>query len=229
MSEVRVQGPISQDCDLELLVARMLRHVEATDRRYRHLYVDGLHPVPIPFFGNPTSATVVTVGVNPSDGEFAAGRWSNTMAVGDLVARLKTYFEAPQTAPHGWFSKWNRALDHAGVRYEDGTAAHLDLSPRATRPWSQLEDKESFVSMLGEDVSFFFEILRHCRKAKLLMLAGYAHSNRPMNALVHEVGPTYGFELTPGAVAADPGDGDYPRTAFVWLASSGVVVQRRAE
>jgi hypothetical protein len=87
---------------------------------------------PIPFFGRLDTAIVLTVGVNPSADEFRADRatiWRGVTSSADLLNRLTSYFES---APHPWFGPWRSALNLLGVAYENGTAAHLDLSARAT-------------------------------------------------------------------------------------------------
>jgi hypothetical protein len=69
----------------------------------------GLH-WPVPFFGNPATAIVATVGVNPSSGEFRANRnWNTVQKTVYWKRRLKNYFNLP-TPPHEWFGPWRFGL-----------------------------------------------------------------------------------------------------------------------
>jgi hypothetical protein len=48
---------------------------------------------PIPFFGNPETAIVATIGVNPSSGEFGPDRdWASVTTTGHWKERLLHYF-----------------------------------------------------------------------------------------------------------------------------------------
>ena len=51
---------------------------------------------PVPFFGKIDSARVLTVGVNPSDGEFKNRNWPESLDPEDLKERIYAYFNNPQ-------------------------------------------------------------------------------------------------------------------------------------
>jgi hypothetical protein len=95
----------------------------------------GINPVPIPFFGNVDHARIVTVGLNPSSGEFAAWRkWKAAYTADDLTHRLVNYFRlANVTLPpaHVWFGEILEASHNLGCPH-GLAAAHVDLCPWAT-------------------------------------------------------------------------------------------------
>lgn len=153
---------------------------------------------PIPFFGNPASAVVATVGVNPSSTEFRPGRnWSATK---DRIAwkeRLKNYFNAstPVTPitlasvrppPHEWFEPWSLGLALLGLSYGAGTAAHFDVSYRPTTAMlkNPATDREEFRRMVEQDVKWFFQLLPLCPKLRLLLISGpIVRNNRSTESL----------------------------------------------
>ena len=54
---------------------KLVGYVKRTDSQYEQLYEPNLSVHPIPFFGNIKSARILTVGVNPSNGEFKNRGW----------------------------------------------------------------------------------------------------------------------------------------------------------
>jgi hypothetical protein len=82
------------------------------------------------------SAVVLTVGLNPSPGEFRHGRWPRLPLGAELLAcRLHDYFQSNDFPSHPWFEKWAAAISKldGDWQYQTGQIAHIDLSPRATR------------------------------------------------------------------------------------------------
>jgi len=154
----------------------LLAYILKTDPEYEDLYQNDLQVYPIPFFGNIQTAKILTVGVNPSNGEFAKHRkWPDSLTRDDLAQRLLEYFSLPHYPPHPWFAKWESALNLIGISYKDGTAAHLDLSPRATKTMSNLKEpsmQARFLKMAEDDIEWFFKVLPLCQNAQLLMVAG---------------------------------------------------------
>lgn len=133
-----------------------------------------LHPVgwPIPFFGDIRTARVLTIGVNPADSEFTPGtRWGEITDERKWVHRLLNYFHMPDVPWHPWFLPWETALRLIGCSYEDHTAAHLDLSPRATTPMTKAP-RQQFHQMVVSDVRWLFEALTFAPRAKLVLVAG---------------------------------------------------------
>lgn len=92
----------------------------------------------IPFFGPIEGATVLTVGVNPSWMEFRNRNWPENLSAPELAERLRNYSSSDKALPHPWFSRWGEGLNLLGVKY-GVSAAHLDLSPRATRAMASCE------------------------------------------------------------------------------------------
>jgi hypothetical protein len=156
------------------LLKQVLEHVSETphlleiNQSRRNVVV-----CPIPFFGNLESATILTIGVNPSDGEFARTRWPDKISPQALHDRLKNYFNNPCKA-HPWFSAWNQAFQELGesLAYEKETAAHTDISPRATIPMNRVKDKLLFKQMLETDIEFLFKAIECGKKVKLIMTGG---------------------------------------------------------
>jgi hypothetical protein len=129
---------------------------------------------PIPFFGNPATAMVATVGVNPSSGEFALKRrWASVKTPKQWKVRLRDYFRH-KVPPHAWFDPWRTGLAVLGLGYEDGSAVHIDLSFRATTAMlkNSNTDRDEFRRMLEYDSRHFFRLLVHCPNLRLLLTFG---------------------------------------------------------
>ena len=115
---------------------------------------------PVVAFGNARTATVATLGLNPSRAEFLDrdGRelvgdvrrlathrslglpdLSNApqSAIVQVIQDCDTYFQRRPYRP--WFTPLEKLLQHCNASYYDGTACHLDLIQWATDPtWSIL-------------------------------------------------------------------------------------------
>ena len=126
---------------------------------------------PIPFFGDIRTARVLTVGVNPSTTEFNPTRWGQITNDAQWTERLLNYFHVPGIPWHKWFLPWEASLRLLGCSYEDGSAAHLDLSPRSTTVMSQAH-RNKFCEMVAGDVHWLFESLKFAPKARLILAAG---------------------------------------------------------
>lgn len=180
---------------------RVLEYVRRTDQNYRALY-SGNHTHPIPFFGNPESALVLTVGLNPSRDEFIESRgWPESIADSVLETRLLKYF-SPDSQPqsHPFFNPWKMALAllMPDISYSSGTVAHLDLSPRATAfprchrgetPEARLW-QDQFLKMLANDAHWFFEALKKCKKARLVLMAGTATDRFYLDQFISKYTPS---------------------------------------
>jgi GNAT superfamily N-acetyltransferase len=124
---------------------------------------------PIPYFGDPGTAVIGTIGVNPSDGEFRGRGWPGTLDSAALEDRLTSYFKA-ETPQHPWFRGWERVLNLLGHSYIRD-AVHLDLSPRATVRMSEA-DPALFRQMVAHDMNWFLSCLEVSPHLKCLMMAG---------------------------------------------------------
>lgn len=138
------------DSDMDGLVERAFSVRATALRNVSEVVVDPA--VPILYFGDlagyrRSPIRVVTVGLNPSRGEFPAEdpwvRFPGAVLGGARYrAALDRYF---QTAPYGsWFGTFEPILEGLGVSFypgADGVALHTDLcSPVATDPtWSGLD------------------------------------------------------------------------------------------
>jgi|ERR1041385_2493736 hypothetical protein len=129
---------------------------------------------PIPFFGNVLKARVLTVGVNPSSGEFRRGRqWKRPLKLPGWQERLLSYFNWPEVPAHEWFETWSICLELLSLSYAGGEAAHVDVSPRPTIPMlDEQTDKGEFRAMVEHDVRWFFQLLGKLQQVQLLLVAG---------------------------------------------------------
>src|SRR5438034_1107110 len=137
----------------QAFLAQLLAAAPHVRKRYDELFDSNVQTIPIPFFGNVANATVVTVGLNPSDGELRS--WPKSVDVGTLQSRLVDYFSSPQFPPHPWFERWSEALAELGVSYSSGIAAHVDFCPWATRRASSLANQDLFARLVSESLRTF--------------------------------------------------------------------------
>jgi hypothetical protein len=156
---------------------------------------------PIPFFGNPATAVVATVGVNPSSDEFSPDRnWAEVKSNTDWKLRLKNYF-VQKTPPHRWFKPWAAGLELLGLNYKDGTVAHFDVSYRSTKAMlkNTSTNSEEFRRMIERDVVWFFRLLLLCPKLRLLLIFGPIiradGSKESLAQFVRNNAPQNGFKL----------------------------------
>lgn len=158
------------------------------------------HYWPIPFFGNPRTAIVATVGVNPSSGEFNPGRnWSMVQTKGDWKKRLKNYFAVG--TPHKCFNPWCAGLKLLGVSYAGGTAAHFDASYRPTKAMlkNATTDRGEFRHMVERDVAWLFRLLPLCPNLRGFLVFGpvvrHDGSTESLAGFVCKSAPRHGFSV----------------------------------
>jgi hypothetical protein len=186
-------------------ISRFLGEVHRDWETTQGQFPNNTHPPsqwPIPFFGNPATALVATVGVNPSSDEFNAERhWDTVTTKTDWKLRLRDYFR-PTTPPHEWFESWRIGLAVLGVSYEEGTAAHIDLSYRSTTAMltNRRTDRDEFRRMVEHDVAFFFRLLLLSPKLRLLLTFGpivAEHGGQPESLLgfLFATAPQHGFKM----------------------------------
>ena len=186
--------------DLARHVFAVQRYVTLTAPRYAALHKSGVITHPICCFGDPTRAKVVTVGLNPSLGEFSPKRkWPAELNHEALAERCRTYFSAhAPCASHEWFRPWMEGLKHLDADYSAGSAVHLDLTPRATRFVSDLKDpweQSLFLEMVERDLWTFFGALELCRQAKWILIAGTVTGRFYINEFLRRHAPDYGYSL----------------------------------
>jgi len=187
----------------------LIDYVRKTDHLYAENYPKNTVTHPIPYFGNPESARVITVGVNPAASEFSDDRnWPRTMSAQELKDRLDSYFVSDYAPPHKWFRVWEEALNLVGVSYKNGTAAHLDLSPRSTINMGDVPNEELFVRMLAEDLEWFSKTLAMAKSARCVFPTGSVTKRWYINEFISKHGARHGIRLTPAFNrAANPGKG----------------------
>lgn len=158
---------------------------------------------PVPFFGNPATAVVATVGVNPSSEEFAAKRkWpaASLKNRGTWKTRLKDYFHNA-IPPDDWFEPWSLGLALLDCSYEAGTAAHFDVSFRPTKAMlkNASTDPKEFRTMVERDVQWLFKLLPLCPKLRMLLtmgpIVGAKAKPEGLFGFICAAAPRHGFKL----------------------------------
>jgi hypothetical protein len=148
---------------------------------YKDLFDPNLDTIPIPFFGDVLRAKVITVGLNPSDGEIRGRGWHQPISPNTIYERLINYFNNPQYSSHPWFATWEQALREIGVSYNNGTVAHVDLCPWATRPMSQLPDRDRFALLVSQSLPSFWRCMQLVANLRLVLMAGAVTNKYYMN------------------------------------------------
>ena len=160
------------DENLSRLLSDLNAEAPSVRAEFDDLFDPVLNTVPIPFFGNLLNAKVVTVGLNPSDGEIRNGHWPRSVDSSILYKRLTEYFNNSQFPPHPWFDPWKKALCEIGVSYTDGSAVHIDICPWSTRPISSQIDQERFEKLVAQNLSWFWQFIRLATNLRLVLIAG---------------------------------------------------------
>ncbi len=153
------------------LLADLLKAAPGVRKQFGDLFDPSLATIPIPFFGDLLNAKVVTIGVNPSDGEIRDNRWPQQIDVPTLYNRLIQYFNNPRVRPHSWFETWEQALREIGVSYKNGSVVHIDIFPWATRPISKLPT-ERCLTMATESLPSFWQSMLSVSNLQLILMAG---------------------------------------------------------
>lgn len=133
---------------------------------------------PVPFFGDPTTATFATLGINPSNREFVDStgtelsgehRRFHTLRSLDIPdwsetgpGHVKKIYDACENYFHrnpydNWFKSLDRLLSEAGYSYygNSANACHLDLVPYATgAKWGSLSSRQRNHLMALSDNTF---------------------------------------------------------------------------
>jgi hypothetical protein len=134
---------------------------------------------PIPFFGNVSAARIITVGHNPSSGEFESWRcWPEKLDAQELASRLVGYFRHAHPCPHPWFAELQEAMSIVNCPYTLA-AAHVDASPWPTlAPTTLLTRKNKrhllglYNSMLNAEAQRLPSFLKKCKNLKLVIIIG---------------------------------------------------------
>jgi len=179
------------------------------------------HYWPIPFFGNPGTALVATVGVNPSSDEFNPRRgWNAVKSKRDWEARLVNYFHS-KTPPHQWFELWRKDLKLLDVSHQAGTAVHLDVSYRPTTAMivNRKTDPKEFRRMVELDIAWFFRLLPLCPRLRGLLTFGpVIRANgcpESLAGFVRKSAPRHGFTVLPDGGLSHASNERPPRGYFL--------------
>ena len=148
---------------------------------------------PVVSFGNAQSATIATLGLNPSrqefldeNGEELAGssrRLATCQSLGvedlsrapedairQVVEDCNTYFR--RNPYHRWFNQLERVLKVIDASYYDHSACHLDLVQWATDPaWGKLRLPNVRHQLLESDGPFLLQQLRN-EQIRVLLING---------------------------------------------------------
>jgi hypothetical protein len=193
-----------EECEMDEKLHQLLSDLNAETPKVRAAFDDLFDPtldtIPIPFFGDVLNAKVITVGLNPSDGEIRGRGWHQPISPSSIYERLLHYFNHPQFRAHPWFNTWEQALSHIGVSYVNGTAAHVDLCPWATRPMSNLPDR--FALLVSQSLPSFWRCMQTVRNLRLVLMAGAVTNKYYMNEFLAKERNLDGHELI-GKVARD--------------------------
>jgi hypothetical protein len=179
-------------------VEELQRELAGTEEHFRPLFPPNILPWPIPFFGQLFNADILTVGVNPSCGEFESNRWKDITKSSQAEERLLSYFKC-KTRAHPWFETWENALNKIDASYYPNAkylAAHIDLSPRVTLPMSRV-DEELFIQMVINDLFSFIRFIDLATHTRILLMAGVVTGDYYLNEFLKEHLPV-GSELKCG-------------------------------
>jgi hypothetical protein len=177
---------------------------------------------PVLSFGNPTTARIATIGINPSCDEFEQ---SNRVLFSDSKRRLEDFQSLKiQSAeeiddelaerihsaclnyfnrrPYGWFNQLNRRVNSLfNCNYQDGTAVHLDLVQWATNPvWGRIPSKTTQSSLLSTDADFLRYQLSTSTSIEMVYLSGDQVFNQlnSVGIISAEIAQSYSFIGTNG-------------------------------
>jgi hypothetical protein len=199
----------------------MTRVHDYIERRIRRPIPGDSHIVPgstpVVSFGDARSASVATLGLNPSRIEFldsngqelvgSSRRLATHRSLGTsdlanadhaLVAQVlddcNSYFD--RQPYREWFDQLDLILQACGVSYYGGSACHLDLVQWATDPtWARLRPATVRNRLLEADASFLVEQLSN-EKIRLLLVNGMEvvrNLRRTMGASFDELDPIVGL------------------------------------
>jgi hypothetical protein len=144
-------------------------------------------------FGDVRSASVATLGLNPSRVEFLDRRGdeltgrdrrletlrslgvddlstASDAAVAQVFSSCNAYFH--RNPYRGWFDQLESILAAVGASYYSGSACHLDLVQWATDPvWGQLRPASVRQDLVEDDAGFLMQQLEN-EQIRLLLLNG---------------------------------------------------------
>lgn len=175
------------------IISQILGERDLIKSNYSDLFDANKAIVPIPFFGNIKKAKVITIGANPSSTELN-NNWSEQMDASQINNKLENYFN---DNPHKWFSTWEKALNTIGYSYYNGSAAHTDLCPWATKSISALCNNgkcDKVLELFKKELHFFGNIINSI-KPNFVFLAGTLTNKYYLNEFLFDFGEMNNCEL----------------------------------
>lgn len=186
---------------MKKLIDGLLAKRNILRQNFAKLFHRGVPIVPIPFFGDIKTAKIVTIGANPSADELRENNWSESMSSTQIEEKLLNYFYDNQ---HKWFDTWEEALNIIGFSYRDGTAAHIDLCPWATKSLSSLDPNEA-VELFVKYAYAFVEVMNRHVHADFLLMAGTVTKKYYLDAFLGKFVNVEEFRLETNPVAKPGG------------------------
>lgn len=138
---------------------------------------------PVVAFGNPITAKLATVGINPSSREFLDAKGNllsednrrladfqslglrshseiNESVAKQVLEESNGYFKRAESV-YQWFEPLQKyVLDPVGASFSDSSAAHLDLVQWSTAPvWGAIKDPKARDLLIQDDIRFLGEML----------------------------------------------------------------------
>jgi hypothetical protein len=139
---------------------------------------------PVVAFGNPITARVATIGINPSSREFLDAKGKllseesrrladfqslgikshaeiNESVAKSVLEESNSYFKRDESV-YKWFEPMqDYVLNTVKASFRDSTAAHLDLVQWSTAPvWGAIKDAKARNLLIQDDIRFLGELLR---------------------------------------------------------------------
>ena len=160
-------------------VGQIQQRADIAKLAYKKILRDKIPFHPIPFFGNVSSARIITIGLNPSSGEFEPWRcWPEKFEAQELTSRLVGYFYHSHPRPHPWFAELQEAMSVINCSFSLA-AAHVDISPWPTLAPTTLmkrkDDGESlnlYNKMIVNETVHLPGFLKRCKFLKLVFIIG---------------------------------------------------------
>jgi hypothetical protein len=174
-----VESALCPSPELVKYIGKIQKQSEDAKRVYQMILRENVPFHPIPFFGNVSTARIITVGLNPSSGEFEPWRcWPEKLDAQELTSRLVGYFRHTHPRPHPWFAELQEALSIINCPYSLA-AAHIDVSPWPTLAPSTLKKRKNSVKMLDlynkmieAEVRQLPNFIKKCKNLKLVLIIG---------------------------------------------------------
>lgn len=164
---------------------------------------------PVVAFGNPITARVATVGINPSSQEFVnkkgvlltgeKRRLADFQSLGinsyseidekiaqKILEESNSYFQRDESV-YDWFRPLEKyVLEPTGTKYSDSSATHLDLVQWSTAPvWRRIREKSTQEILIKDDIRFLAELIQQSEYEIVFLNGGTVVKNLVKHGVVH--------------------------------------------